>query len=106
MVISHRLLYELEAVLMRPWFRRKLSYAEVLEYALWLRERAILDEEGKIEHVTADPDDDYLVALAYSSDASIIVSGDRHLLDVGELHGSTGEIRVRVVSPQQFLDEI
>lgn len=105
-MVSERLLYELEAVLLRPWFRRKLSYEEVLEYVVWLRSRGMLYEEGKIERIITDPDDDYLVALFGASGASVIVSGDRHLLDIGELRDSTGNVRLRAISPQQFLEEI
>lgn len=69
LVVSYRLLYELEAVLLREKFRSKLSFFEVLEYVVWLRERAILVEEGEIERVTEDPGDDYLIALARGSGA-------------------------------------
>lgn len=98
MIVSFGLLHELEAVLLRPWFRRKLSYEEVLEYVLWLAEGATLAEEGEIENVTADPDDDYLVALAKNSGADLIVSGDRHLLDL--------EAGPRTARPAVFLQEL
>jgi predicted nucleic acid-binding protein len=52
----------------------------VLEYVLWMRERGTLAQEGKIERVTADPDDGYLVALSKASGADLIVSEDH--LDV------------------------
>ena len=101
LVVSLRLLYELEAVLLRPWFRRKLSYEEVLEYVLWLRERSLLADEGEdFSRFTEDPDDDYLVALALVSGADLIVSGDRHLLEL------EGENIPRVVSPAEFLTSL
>lgn len=34
MIVSYALLYELEAVLMRPWFRRKLAFSDIVEYVL------------------------------------------------------------------------
>jgi hypothetical protein len=40
MIVSYDLLYELEAVLMRPRFRRKLTFSDVVEYVMWIRERA------------------------------------------------------------------
>lgn len=91
---------------MRPWFRRKLSYAEVLEYVLWLRERAILGKESKIERITADPDDDYLISLTQTSEANSLVSGDRHLLDLGDLRDVEGSVRLRVLAPHEFLKEL
>ena len=33
------------------------------------------------EQQTADPDDDYLLALAHDQNADAIISGDKHLLD-------------------------
>ena len=101
MVVSLRLLYELEAVLLRPWFRRKLSYEEVLEYVLWLRERGLLAHEGEdFPKFTEDPDDDYLVTLALVSGADLIVSGDTHLLEL------EGENIPRVVRPAAFLTSL
>lgn len=40
MIVYYDLLHELETVLLRDWFRRKLTVSDVLEYVLWLRERA------------------------------------------------------------------
>ncbi len=42
MVVSYDLLYELEAVLLRDKFRRRLAVSDVLEYVLWIRERSTL----------------------------------------------------------------
>jgi predicted nucleic acid-binding protein len=41
MLVSYDLLYELEAVLLRPRFRRKLTVSDVIEYVSWLRESAL-----------------------------------------------------------------
>lgn len=48
--------------------------------------------------VSADPDDDKFIACALAAGASFLVSGDRHLLEVGEYRG------VRIVKPRAFLD--
>jgi len=37
--------------------------------------------------VTADPDDDAVIACAVSANADVIVSGDRHLLALGSYQG-------------------
>ena len=37
MLVSYELLYELEAVLLRPKFRSKLTVSDVLTYVRWLR---------------------------------------------------------------------
>jgi uncharacterized protein len=101
LVVSHRLLYELEAVLLRERFRSKLSYQEILEYVLWLHERGVLADEGdEIPRRSADPDDDYLIALALASEADLIVSGDRDLLEL------EGEDLPRIVRPAEFLSSL
>jgi putative PIN family toxin of toxin-antitoxin system len=101
LVVSHRLLYELEAVLLREKFRSKLSYQEVLEYMLWLHERGVLADEGdEIPRRSADPDDDYLIALALASEADLIISGDRDLLEL------EGEDLPRIVRPAEFLSSL
>ena len=101
LVVSHRLLYELEAVLLREKFRSKLSYQEVLEYVLWLHERGVLADEGdEIPRRSVDPDDDYLIALALASEADLIVSGDRDLLEL------EGQDLPRVVRPAEFLSSL
>jgi putative PIN family toxin of toxin-antitoxin system len=40
--------------------------------------------QGDLHVVTADPDDDKFVECAQMAGAEIIVSGDRHLLDLGK----------------------
>jgi predicted nucleic acid-binding protein len=51
------------------------------------------------EPVCLDPDDDKFIACAVSSNTHIIVSGDKHLLQVSGCNG------VRVLKPRQFVDE-
>lgn len=50
--------------------------------------------------VVADPDDDHVVACALAANADLIVSGDDHLLSVGEYRG------IRIVAATQALIEI
>jgi len=108
MVVSYDLLYELEAVLLRPYFRDKLTYSDVLAYVSWIREGAeILHErqylaevpERSEEGVSADPDDDYLYYLALDWRADFLVSGDPHLLQI------PGD-QVRILSPRRFWDDV
>ena len=100
MLVSYDLLYELEAVLLRPYFRSKLTYSDVLEYVLWIRERAVLANALVSAQVSADPDDDYLWALAASYRDVYLVSGDPHLLALG------GPGPVRILSPRRFYDDV
>jgi putative PIN family toxin of toxin-antitoxin system len=51
------------------------------------------------EPVCADPDDDKFLACALASKSEVIVSGDRHLLQV------SGFRKIQVVRPREFVDE-
>lgn len=84
----------------RETFRRYFTYEEALEYILWLREGGRLYHEGEIRALSRDPNDDYLLALAKSSGADYLVSGDP---DLQELEG---EDLPKVVSPREFVDLI
>jgi hypothetical protein len=72
------------------------------ELDLWVDAlRAIaLVVEGRVSRpvVQADPADDIYIAAAAEGLADYIVSGDRHLLDLGEHEG------IRIVTPREFLD--
>jgi uncharacterized protein len=84
LVVSPHLLRELEEVLGRNKFRRYVDLATVHDYIALLRRETIVaaDPEAPPPLQAADPDDDYLIALAHSQNATLI-SGDKHLLDIG-----------------------
>jgi putative PIN family toxin of toxin-antitoxin system len=69
---------------------------------LWFEDIFVLAEmvpgEHEVARVSADPDDDKYVAAAIEGRAAFVVSGDPHLLDIGEHQG------VRFVTPRAFLD--
>jgi putative PIN family toxin of toxin-antitoxin system len=79
------LLEELTDVLSRPAAGKRLaligkashevlaSYLEVIELA----------EPTETPRIVRDPDDDHVIATALAARASLIVSGDRDLLDLG-----------------------
>jgi putative PIN family toxin of toxin-antitoxin system len=52
---------------------------------------------GDLRVVADDPDDDKFVECALVADASLIVSGDHHLLDLGEYKG------IQVLSAAEFV---
>lgn len=97
LVASPLLLGELAAVLKREKFRRYADLEVVAAYLVLIRREAELapDPEGPPPIRCADPDDDYLIALAHSQNAALI-SGDRHLL---ELAG-----KIPVFAPAEFLE--
>ena len=100
LVVSPRLLAEIQAVLARPKFERLIT-ADELEHFL-LDVRAGSDSVGDPDDVpaaTRDPKDDYLVALARSARADLLVSGDP------DLHAEE-EQRPPVVSPRELLTRL
>jgi len=96
LIVSPLLLEELELVLLREKFRRYVDLGAVDQYVELLRRDAAMaaDPAEPPPIRCADPDDDYLIALAHSCTAAL-VSGDRHLLDLA------GEIPV--LTPSEFL---
>lgn len=52
------------------------------------------------EPVCRDPDDDKFIACAVASKSKYIISGDKHLLSVGEF------LNTHIVTPRYFLDNI
>lgn len=99
MIVSEELLSELARVLLRPKFRRYTTPEEVGEYVRLLRRMATLEPEpvAPPQALTPDPKDDYLVALARSSEAHFLVAGDPHLTRLSNPQPP-------VLTPRAFLD--
>jgi uncharacterized protein len=99
LVVTERLLAELEATLARPKLHRHFDEEEVngfLELLRGLAER-VEDPDAGPTVTSRDPRDDYLIAAAATAHATL-VTGDAHLL---ELEGA-----IPVVSPRAFLDSL
>lgn len=98
-VASEILLAEVERTLAAPKIRKRLPAMEAQAFVALLREAVELvddpDEPAPIH--SADPGDDYLLALA-AQERVPIVSGDVHLLELRE--------RVPVLSLREFLDQL
>jgi putative PIN family toxin of toxin-antitoxin system len=99
-IASPLLIDELAEVLRRKKFRRWLSIDEAAIFVAGIR--AISDLHPDPDPLaagarTADPDDDYLVALAQSvNDVIALVSGDPHLTELSDLQPP-------VLTPAAFL---
>ena len=84
------LLAELEDVLSREKFARRLERAGVTPRDLVLGYAAlapVIEPATIAPVVLADPDDDAVFACAVAAQAEVIVSGDKHLLDVKSYQG-------------------
>jgi len=84
LVVSELLLDELERALTYPKLLTRVGSAEAAAFVALLRRRArIAPDPGSAPRRSADRGDDYLRALA-ESERAVLVSGDRHLLDLAE----------------------
>lgn len=101
LVMSPKLLGEMRDVLNRPKFRRWVDIDVVADYLQGLSEAAILVEDPPTDPgpITPDPDDDYLVVLARSADADLLVSGDSDLI-------SLSNPIPPVLTPRQFRERV
>jgi len=80
---SPSLIAELERTLAYPKLRRHIDPGDARRVVEWLRSAATMvpDPDGQLSRRSADPDDDYLIALAEAERAPL-VSADRHLLSM------------------------
>jgi putative PIN family toxin of toxin-antitoxin system len=91
---------EIERVLAypHPRARHRMDRAEIARVIENVRDLAILIEPADEAHaVRDDPDDNTFVARALAGGADVIVSGDRHLLALGEYAG------IPILAPATFL---
>jgi len=100
MVVCPLLLAELEDVLLRPKFRGRLPESAARRYVELLVRAAERHPDPVVQPgATADPDDDYLVALTRSVAVDYLVSGDPHLTKL-EL------AIVPMLTPRAFLERL
>ena len=84
LVVSPALLAELARALAYPKLARLIAPADADAFVTWVARSAVLAADpGNAPSVrSADPNDDYLVALTRSAGAAALVSGDAHLVDL------------------------
>ena len=84
LVVSETLLAELERALAYPKLRNRVSADEAGTFVTLLRHGALLASDSKEPASrSADPGDDYLLALA-EQERAVLVSGDQHLLALAD----------------------
>jgi putative PIN family toxin of toxin-antitoxin system len=96
-VISIALLRELEKVLLSA----KIGYSQraAAETLHQVQELCLLVHPTQTIHVIrADPADNKVLECALEGIADLIVSGDKHLLDMKMFRG------IRIITPKEFLD--
>jgi putative PIN family toxin of toxin-antitoxin system len=98
LIVSERVLAELERALAYPKLRARVAREDAAEFVSFLRDTAVHAPDPPAPPPRSrDPGDDYLLALAESENA-IIVSGDQHLLELLD--------RFPIRSPRDFLETL
>jgi uncharacterized protein len=97
LVLSELLIAELRRALAYPKLRLRIQQPEGDEFVEVLLRGAVVaaDPTDPPPFSSADPDDDYLIALAASTGA-ILVSGDGHLLEFAD--------RAPIHAPSEFAE--
>lgn len=103
LILSSDILEELEDVLSRPHVFNKynLSIEDIQDYLADLDSCAVIVDELELEEaevVKDDPSDDIVLATAIAGQADYIVSGDKHLLDLGEYKG------IKIITAAEFAE--
>lgn len=97
LVLSPEILEEYRATAARLAEKFDVEYVALLD---WIAIHSEMEQSLPLSvPVCADPDDDKFIACALESNAKIICSGDRHLLDVN------GYQEIEVLKPRTFADK-
>ena len=84
LVVSETLLGELERALAYPRLRKRVASDDAGAFIAIVRHEALLaTDPPEPARRSADPGDDYLLALA-EQERALLVSGDRHLLELAD----------------------
>jgi putative PIN family toxin of toxin-antitoxin system len=94
--LSEEILSELGAVLQRPKFGFSVTTVnQILSELAAIAELVVPSKE--ISQIKDDPADNRVLECAVEAGAEYVISGDNHLLDLGEYSS------IRILNPHQFL---
>jgi putative PIN family toxin of toxin-antitoxin system len=103
-VISKKILEEIKSVLKGKFYWTDKQITEVVKY---IREIAsVISPEIPLSIIKEDPADNKIIECAFFSNASYIVTGDKHLLPLREYKGMNRMVHtkgIKIVSPGEFL---
>ena len=98
LILSKSILDEFLEIAEDPRIRKYASEQETTVFLNFLGDGAkIVQVKSKFNAVKADSDDDVILRIAYDGKANYIVSGDKHLLSLGEFRG------IRIVTIDEML---
>ena len=99
LAISDDILNEVERVLQRPkfgWTQKQVDGA-ILGLSVFAEH---VEPKQRIDVVKQDPTDNRILECAAASGSEYLVTGDKHLLKVGQYRG------VKIVTPADFIEVI
>jgi putative PIN family toxin of toxin-antitoxin system len=98
LILSPAVIHELRKVL-----RQKFGFSDAAVYqaeTLLRRISIVVEPRRELTIISDDPEDNRVLEAALAGDAEIIVSGDRHLLKLGNFGA------IPIVTPRLLLDRI
>lgn len=96
LILSFDILEEFEGVISRTRFGfRKNTIEGIVNNIIELAK--IVDPKEKLNVIREDPADNKIIECALVENADYIVSGDKHLLDLGEFQG------IEIINAKKFL---
>lgn len=98
LIISDHILGGLNRTLQKPYFRQHMTPNQVDRVLAILRIRAqIVTPRVSVHGVGEDEEDDLVLSTALSGAAEFLVTGDRHLQQIGNYQG------LIILPPREFL---
>lgn len=103
LVISEAMVDELKDVLNRPKFEHRLKIiAQTVDEVVsdYLQFTQVIEASPIIPTISADPDDDLVLACALSGIVDFVVTGDPHLLELRNFRG------IPIITVNDFLEHM
>ena len=98
LIISSEIISEFLSVISRKKFEKYVTEDDIQSFLEALHQTAkIIIIKSTLKVVAVDPSDDVILRTAYDGKADYIVSGDKHLLSLGEFRG------IRIVTIDEML---
>lgn len=98
--LSQAIVEEYVEVLLRLGLQDKMEIKELLSLFSKGGNTLFTSETETVTLVADDPDDNKFIECAVALEAEYIVSGDKHLLNIGKY------LNIKILSPLAFLNEL
>ena len=99
LVLSYHILEGLQRTLQKPYFQQRMTPEQMRDAHRILRARAsLVDPSIPVHGIGEDEEDDLVLSTALSGRVDFLVTGDRHLQQIGNYQG------LIILPPRDFLD--